>query len=292
MKPKTLKRTEKILSEMLIRAAFQLSGEQSPGEFIQFVKDDGCIIATYETSETLEQCFISLTNQTIHRELYRREYLFGKRTAGKTKTREPKQNEYVVEKLAVEEPAPEKVIEVKDAPYATYGKVCTRCGAQFENNYKFCTECGLSLKLPAQEEPVIENSCVEEPIVEEHIVDELVVKEPVTTMTPPPPIIEDIEINDLDDLSVAEKLLPTAISAVEERTALIRQVNKYNEPSDLYINPDGTICYPNNVESDCIGRVFDSSLSEDDKDELLDLLYGQLNNVEVYEPSNVLVVHI
>ena len=120
-------------------------------------------------------------------------------------------------------------------------------------------------------------------------------KEPIADIPLPLPVepIESIPTDyDQEEKSEAEKLLPTAISAVEERTALIRQVNKYNEPSDLYINPDGTICYPNNVESDCIGRVFDSSLSEDDKDELLDLLYGQLNNVEVYEPSNVLVVHI
>ena len=148
------------------------------------------------------------------------------------------------------------------------------------------------------EEPAAEEITTEKPAVEEPVIEEIATEENVPIPLPlSNEIPEDFsEAEEAENaLSPAEKLFPSARQEILTKIQLLRQVAKYSEESTgLYINPDGKVCFPNNFDSDCVGHIFVSDLPEEDRDELLDLIYSDLQKTEKIEvlPSDALIVHL
>lgn len=111
---------------------------------------------------------------------------------------------------------------------------------------------------------------------------------------PPPPAIapytgideENIGIDfydEVDTRTLEEKMLPGILEKIN--------CHKKEFASEFFINIDGTVCYPTNSSFDIVDRLWDNTLSEEDKEELFDSCYDRIRGVEELS-EYTLMVHV
>lgn len=93
-------------------------------------------------------------------------------------------------------------------------------------------------------------------------------------------------VNDLPEeieteLSLAEKIFEDTVANIEKFKKKAAQTS-----DTMYVNPDGSVCYPYNFDSQRAGYAFQNNLSIDDYDELVDMLIRKYPGLEVLEDEN------
>lgn len=114
----------------------------------------------------------------------------------------------------------------------------------------------------------------------------------------PPPV--EIDPHDVEDeiFDIAEDNQSESVSDIETiykqaKSEIEKHIEKAKSTGDtMYINHNGTCCYPMNFESSCKGRVFPSDISLDDYDEMIEKILEDFPCVEVLEDlDSTMVFH-
>lgn len=114
------------------------------------------------------------------------------------------------------------------------------------------------------------------------------------TLPPPPTIVsypdseeesivdsENFYDDEVDTRTLEEKMLPDILEKIN--------CHKKEFASEFFINIDGTVCYPTNSSFDIVDRLWDNTLSEEDKEELFDSCYDRIRGVEELSEYTLMV---
>ena len=97
-----------------------------------------------------------------------------------------------------------------------------------------------------------------------------------------------------DEPELYERKSPaeSALKGVLDKLEVHRTAAAHFGCKDMYLNIDGRLCYPGNFESNCAGVIFPEGLTENDRDELIDLIYDNVKGVEDVPDVNAVVIHL